>query len=523
MNTAMNLSTIEHHDQGREYFENILFFLDSEESHEMKLSDLEQELEKRGRELMRLLLQEHLDRLSPSICEQTVLGSDDIERPNKREHERHVATVFGPVSSNRVGYNSRSEGGESLHPLDAHLNFPSELYSLELRRRVAENAAKNSFDETVDTIGKTTGTKIPKRQVEELTQRAAQDFDDFYETYRKPENHENTGSVLVVSADGKGVPMHKQDLREQTRNAAERQEHQMKTRLSQGEKSNRKRMATVAAVYTTEPVPRSVDDIIGDKKAQKQKENMPLPEHKRVWAGLKKPAEEIIGSAFQEASRRDPNGEKQWVALVDGENNQLRILQKMACQQGVDVIIIVDIIHVIEYLWKAGRAFHPKSGPDLEAWVQHRLYNILQGKAGLMAGGMRRSATRKKPTEKQREPVEKCATYLKNKAPFLKYNQYLEKGLPIATGVIEGACRHLVKDRMEITGAKWCLTSAEAVLKLRALRSSNDFDAYWKFHEQCEHKRNHQSKFADGEVPEIKFPQTLSKGSHLRIIDGGKK
>lgn len=136
---------------------------------------------------------------------------------------------------------------------------------------------------------------------------------------------------------------------------------------------------------------------------------------------------------------------------------------------------------------------------------------------------MRRSATRKKLTKKQREPVEKCATYLKNKAPFLKYNQYLEKGLPIATGVIEGACRHLVKDRMEITGAKWRLASAEAVLKLRALRSSNDFDEYWKFHEQCEHKRNHQSKFADGEVPEIKLPNTLSKSSHLKIIDGGKK
>ena len=125
---------------------------------------------------------------------------------------------------------------------------------------------------------------------------------------------------------------------------------------------------------------------------------------------------------------------------------------------------------------------------------------------------MRRSATLKKFTDKQGEPVDTCATYLKNKAP------YLTLGFPIATGVIEGACRHLVKDRMDITGAKWRLTIAEAVLRLRALRSSNDFDEYWEFHEACEYKRNHQTLYADGEVPPTKLPQSSSKGGHLRVI-----
>jgi len=115
-----------------------------------------------------------------------------------------------------------------------------------------------------------------------------------------------------------------------------------------------------------------------------------------------------------------------------------------------------------------------------------------------------------------------CATYLKNKAPYLKYDLYLSNGFPIATGVIEGACRHLVKDRMDITGAKWRLTSAEDVLRLRALRSSKDFDEYWTFHEACEYKRNHQNRYANGEVPPTKPPQFLSKGSHLKIIQGGK-
>ncbi len=133
---------------------------------------------------------------------------------------------------------------------------------------------------------------------------------------------------------------------------------------------------------------------------------------------------------------------------MDGENQQLRILERMAKKQGIDLTIIVDFIHVTEYLWKAGRAFHPKSGPELEEWVQYRLLKILEGKAGLMAGGMRRSATLKKLNDKQREPVDRCATYLKNKKPYLQYDRYLALGLPIATGVIEGACRHLVKDRI---------------------------------------------------------------------------
>jgi len=101
----------------------------------------------------------------------------------------------------------------------------------------------------------------------------------------------------------------------------------------------------------------------------------------------------------------------------------------------------------------------------------------------------------------QLQPIEKCATYLRNKSPYLRYDQYLSAGGPIATGVIEGACRHLVKDRMEITGAKWRLKSAEAVLRLRALRISHNFEEYWEFHEACEHKRNHQDLYSGGVVP----------------------
>jgi hypothetical protein len=518
MNAAVAMSSFERpYSKGRQYFESIVSFLDSRKGSEMNLSELERELKKRGLELMRQLLQEHVDSRSPGLCVEPVVGADGVERLRIKPHERKIETVFGTVDESRAGY--AQEGIESLHPLDAELNVPPERYSLEMRRLVAINAAKTSFDEAVETIDKATGGYIPKRQVEQLTQRAAQDFDAFYERRRfNPEKNKETGSLLVITTDGKGVVMHEADLRQQTRKAAKKRKQKMGTRLSKGEKKNCKRMATVAAVYTVEPFERSPEDLIAEEAGSAGKVKRPRPEQKRVWASLEKEAEQVIADAFDEAGRRDPNHEKHWIALVDGNNAQIDILKRIAKERGVNITIIVDIVHVIEYLWKAGRVFHPESGSKLEGWVRHRLIAVLNGKAGLMAGGMRRSATVKGVDKKTREPVDTCATYLLNKSPYLHYDHYLSQGFPIATGVIEGACRHLIKDRLEITGAKWKLPSAEAVLRLRALRSSKDFDEYWTFHEDCEYKRNHQDLYAGGVVPRTSNAHFPVNRDHLKVI-----
>ena len=198
--------------------------------------------------------------------------------------------------------------------------------------------------------------------------------------------------------------------------------------------------------------------------------------------------------------------------------HQIRILRRMTKDKKYDLTIIVDIIHVIEYLWEAGRAFYPKAGEDLENWVRVRLLEILRGNASYVAGGMRRSATLRSLGAADRQPVDVCADYLLNYAPYLKYNHYLAQGYPIATGVIEGACRHLVKDRMEVTGARWSLFGAEAVLRLRALRCSHDFDEYWTFHEAQEYERNHRSLYAGGVVPPTLNPRTTRKRGHLKAV-----
>ncbi len=505
------------YDNSRYNLEDIIQFMDAEEAAGMTHSELERILEKKGQELIRTILQDHLDNRRLGECSTPVTDSDNNERSHLRLQTRNLETTFGTVSVERTGYGIN--GRKSLHPMDAELNLPSELYSLELRRRVAMEAAKSSFDETIELVKNTTGASICKRQTEELILRAAQDFDNFYQTRHYPvDQNQTTGSLLVVSVDGKGIVMRTQDLKEKTRKAAEARTPKMKKRTSKGEKRNAKRMATVATVYTTEIFERTPEDLISEKRGTLVSQpERPKVKQKRVWASIEKEPVEVIEDAILEAESRDPAKEKTWVALVDGNKNQLSILESLNKKQSLGLTIIVDIIHVIEYLWAAGRAFYPESNLELELWVQQRLLKILQGKSGIVAGAMKRSATLRKLSPKERAPVDKCARYLFNKKPYLRYDHYLAKGLPIATGVIEGACRHLVKDRMDLTGARWSLTGAEAVLRLRALRSSHDFDEYWTYHEQREYERNHKSLYKDGVVPVVKNTQ-LPRQVRLRIV-----
>ena len=181
--------------------------------------------------------------------------------------------------------------------------------------------------------------------------------------------------------------------------------------------------------------------------------------------------------------------------LVDGEPHQLRRIKRALKQHKLNATIIVDFIHVLEYLWKAAYGFFDVNDEQVEEWVLERAVKVLKGSASQVAAGIRRSATRKGLSPKQRKPIDTCADYLLKYKSMLRYDLYLASGFPIATGVIEGACRHLINDRLDITGARWSLPGAEAVLKLRSLNSSGDFDAYFEFYQAQEYKRNCASKF----------------------------
>ena len=486
----------------------------------MTHSELEQFLDASGREMLRLIYQGYLDERGPGAVTEPVVDANGQEHTHQRLHSRSLTTIFGEVTLNRQGYGRR--GVESLHPLDAELNLPPEIYSHTLQRQIAGATAKESFDEVVITIRNQTGVTIPKRQIEESARRASRDFELFYEQQRSQNAREvkKTGPILAITVDGKGVPMRKSDLREATRKAAEERQPRLKHRRSPGERTQTKRMSTVAAVYTIEPFVRTPEQIVRElAPLHETLPPRPRPEDKRIWASVKHPPEAIIKQTFEEAERRDPKHTKEWIALVDGNETQLDFLWLAAKDYRVELVIILDLIHVLEYLWKAAWAFHAPGARAAESWVGERLAEILRGHSSSVAAGMRRSATLRGLSDDERVPIDDCADYLLKYREFLHYDRYLAKGYPIATGVIEGACRYIVKDRMEKTGARWSLEGAEAVLQLRSLQASGDFDEYWEFHLQQEYKRNHEARYEKGQAPEPPpAPTSEPKGSWLRLV-----
>lgn len=453
---------------------------------------IEKLIHKEGTEVLRQLLEVCLNQRAAAVEGDQVEGADGVVRTHHRSGARQVETLFGTVVVTRDRLGAR--GVAALVPADASLNLPADRFSFGVRERVVTEAIRGSYDDAVAAVVATTGALVAKRQAEELVDAAALDFDAFYDALaRDPPELRVEGSLMVLSVDGKGIVMRPEGLREQTRKAAAKGSHKLRGRLSKGEKRNRKRMATVAAVYELEVQPRSVDDILGDLRGG-VREKRPRAHRKRVWASVEKSASDVIREAFDEVQARDPDGHRPLVALVDGNAVQIREIRSQAKKRGLEVTLVLDLIHVVEYLWGAAWNVFNEGDPQAKKWVDRYLRMILEGRASAAAAAIRRCATNRGLI--QRKGIDSAADYLLGHADMLRYHQYLAQGMPIATGVIEGACRHLVKDRMDITGARWGLRGAEAVLRLRSLHSSGDLSDYFDFHRAQEAQRNHLQHYA---------------------------
>ncbi len=453
--------------------------------------DIERELHRGGMEILRLMLQENVDArgggdVGPWIETRTG-GEEFVRLGRRREHGRNHESMFGTIRIGRLGYGGR--GQQSIHPMDEELNLPRRKYSYNLQERGARRCGRGPFDEALDELETTCAGHLPKRQLQQVAVEAAEDFSAFYEERggAAPRACES-GSILTCGIDCKGVPKRKTDQER----AAPR-----KIRLGKGEKRTKKKMATVASVHTTEPHVRTAEQVVAnlmDPDAQKPEESRPRPEGRRLWASVKQSKDEVIKDVAEEMRRRDPDGVKTAVCVMDGERALKTRALKYLRRVFPALILVLDIVHVVEYLWKAAYAFHEPESEEARQWVRARLLRILNGEVSLVARGMRQSATKQKLSPKDREVVDAACNYFLNNKDRMRYHEYLVHGLPIASGAAEGACGHLVKDRMEITGATWAVDEdgAEAVLRIRALDKSGDWDDYWKFHM----KQQRQQRYA---------------------------
>ena len=479
----------------------------------------------RGRELLCGLVQLSLDaQAEREVRLPAVTGADGVPRAcAERGHSRTVVTRLGEVAVSRIGYRSKIKKVPALFPRDAVLNLPPRGYSWALQQLAEMFCRSVSFEQGHEFVAAATGVSVGRRQLEQIMVAAASDAERFcqdldraavlqagqQQQQEEEEEEEEEGQEkglppLGISADGKGVAMRPEARRPETaRKAAGRPGQAFARRLGTGQKSGSKRIAETGAVFDVLPPdgeqgPRTPEQIMGRAPGQ------PAPDGPRAanrWyiADITASCAETIAALFDHAERRDPGHARTWIALVDGANHQIDVITAEAARRDVTITILIDFIHVIGYLRKAAWCFHPARDPAAGDWVTAQGLAILHGRTPEVIARIEAAAAADppRPGSEHAKIIRTTLTYLRNKQPYLDYPRALANGWPIATGVIEGACRHLVQDRMGITGARWGLEGAQAMLWLRAINASGDHDAYWDWHIQQEHQRNHLSRYQD--------------------------
>jgi hypothetical protein len=374
--------------RSREAFGQVQEWLAGPEAAGLDHGAVEEELSVRGRELQRLLLQDHLDARAaaePRLAQ--VSGPDQITRARaERGHARQLASVFGPVTVTRIAY--RAPGAPNVHLADGQLNMPAGKHSHGLAKMVAAAAAAGSLERACVQVRDRTGCALGRRQAQQLARAAAADVEDFYATRRRPPPGAAPGDVLVLSCDAKGIMVRPGELRPRARRLAAKAVPKQDGRLSRGEVRTRKRMAEVAAVFDVTPVPRTADAIMGPGPRPPG----PAAAGTSLTASVAADAADVVAAAFAEAARRDPGCQRTWIALADGNKDQIRWIQAQAAARNITIPVICDFIHVLEYLWDAAWSFFPEASPGAGPWVRDRAAAILDGHARQVAAALRAAA-----------------------------------------------------------------------------------------------------------------------------------
>jgi hypothetical protein len=407
-----------------------------------------------------------------------VVGADDTVLAY---HDRRPVTylsVFGKLVFWRHAF--AAPGQAMVYPLDAGLSLPERCYSDLLREWSGFGSADASFREVAASLERILGWSLSVQALETNAREDAVDVPAFYErsveaTALPPASGQAASSILVAQADGKGVPMVQPPPAERP------------ARRGKGHPSNRLREAVVTALYTIQPYPRTPEAVAAallrdpDQPAPGQR---PRPITKELRATLDGKAVAMTRLAAR-AERREGPQIRDRVALTDGAE----ALQDQMRAALPAYTLVLDIIHAVEYLWDAANALLGERHPERTAWVRGHLVLLLQGRTDAVLTALTATADERTLSDAQQKACAATIRYYRRNAPYMRYDQYLERGWPIGTGVIESACGHLVKDRMEQAGMRWTKDGAHAILDLRAVRVTDDWDAYWAFHRQRQHHR----------------------------------
>ena len=417
------------------------------------------------------LLSSYAAQVGPGDVGETLSYQGRTLRRLETMHQRRYVSVFGELTISRYAYGTRETQKHEVVPTDALLGLPDSEFSYLLQEWDQAFCVQGSYEQSRQTVQRVLGLGQSVRGLEQMSVDMAEDVDRFRESQPTPPASEE-GSILVLTADGKGVPMR----RDAATDAPPVREHRTK-----GEKANKKRMACVGGVYSVEPFVRGPEEIVEEVLRDGCKPDRPPPCHKQLRAeltreihGVEVNAKKRIFAWFAEQVKlRNPRDRRPVVCVMDGE----RALWKMLGVWVAGVLCILDIFHVLERLWQAAHCFHPEGSTAAREFVSERLLRLLRGEVGYVIGGFKQMATKQKLRGAKARQLSVIG-YFESNRRFMQYDKYLAAGFPIGSGVAEGACRHLVKDRMELTGMRWRTTGAQAILDLRAMYLNDDWDAF---------------------------------------------
>lgn len=412
-------------------------------------------------------------------------------------HDRRVRTyysVFGKVGVTRPYF--YAPGQEGCCPLDADLSLPERCYSALLQEWMTFGATDASYNESRHLLASILGLRLSTQALETSAAAQATDTQAFYAQPRTVASSPQA-TLLVVQADGKGVPLVQPPLETPV------------LRRGKGQPRTKKKEALVTSVYTIAPYRRTPQEVVAalfqDRPPEPRRRATPVPVRvqrpvpvgKEVRATLDG-KEAALARLAQRTSLHDGPHIQERVALTDGAN----ALQERMRAQFPTHTLVLDIIHAADYLWDAATALWGETHPARPAWVRAGLEQVLSGQTADVIAALEQTAEEKGRTATQCVALHRTAGYFRRNLPFMQYDAYLARGWPIGTGVIEGACRHVVKDRMEQTGMRWTLTGAQVILDLRALRLNGQWDAYGQFHRQCAHQRQYGTPLPHEDTPE---------------------
>jgi hypothetical protein len=423
-----------------------------------------------GRRALGVFLDSHgTGDLGPSV---TLPDGREVERL-KDLHPRRYVSIFGPFTLARTVYGSREGQALEFVPLDQRLQLPASVFSYVLQDWDQSLAMEQPFGQVSQTIARM--LKLPQSvdSLEGVNRQQAQDVGRFQASQGSPPAAEE-GSIVVVTADCKGIVIRGQGT--PTVCGGER---------PAGQRANQKRMAALAAVYTVAPYVRTADEVVAALFRDPDYEPGPRPEpcHKRVWASLPHEGPQprssiavVFDWVWWEFAQRNPQLQRPTVCLCDGQEALWQ-----ACADGVldeERVEILDLLHVTPRLWAAAKLLYGEKSKEVLQFVRQRVTQVLEGKVETVLRTVRRLARERGLPKANKKALSRICSYLHKNRQRLRYDEYLRRGYPIASGVIEGACRHLIKDRMERAGMHWTLGGAQAMLDLRSVWIGGYWEAF---------------------------------------------